>query len=202
MGLPETFRSSSAALACAEAFQRVVEPLLPSIAQDVEGSVGFPAAPRNIGDLVVAAANLAFAVEVYIKALLAELQINVPQTHDLGKLYAAIPQSLRNEIERSYDANWREHWYGKRASITIAKGPLEPPEWNDYRSQPKNLGAVLDRSGDVFSSWRYIYEFTEPVQSNYQFHHFEYGLLLSACHAIRAAISERTRNSPRKTTPT
>ncbi|HXY15457.1 MAG TPA: HEPN domain-containing protein [Terriglobales bacterium] len=188
MGQAKRDRDTSAALACAEAFQRIAEPLLPGIAQDVEGNVQFPHAPRNIGDLVVAAVNLAFAVELYIKALLAEFQINVPQTHDLGKLYDAIPQSLRNEIEKSYDTNWREHWYGKRASITIAKGPLEQPEWRDYRNQPKNLGAVLERSGDVFTSWRYIYEFTEPGQGSYQFHDFEYGLLLSACNAIRAAI--------------
>jgi len=161
----------------------------------VEGNTQFPHAPRNIGDLVVAAANLAFAVELYIKALLTELQINVPQTHDLSKLYAAIPQPFRNEIEKSYDANWREHWHGKRASITIAKGPVEQPEWSDYRSQPKDLGAVLDRSGDTFSSWRYIYEFTEPGQGSYQFHHFEYGLLLSACDAIRSVINEKVRNS-------
>jgi len=195
MGQPNRVRDTSAALACAEAFQRVAEPLLPGIGQDVEGNVQFPHAPRNIGDLVVAAANLAFAVELYVKALLAELQINVPQTHDLGKLYATIPQSLRNEIEKSYDTNWREHWYGKRASITIAKGPAEQPEWNDYRNQPKNLGAVLARSGDVFSSWRYIYEFTEPDRAGYQFHRFEYACLLCACPAIRSAIKGRLHNS-------
>ena len=191
--LPRRVRDTSAALVCAEAFQRLTEPFLARIAEDVEEGTQSPA--RNIGDLVAAAANLAFAVELYIKTLLAELQINVPQTHDLGKLYAAIPQSVRDDIEKSYAAR-RKDWYGRRASITIAKGPANQPKWDDYRSKSNDVGAVLDRSGDVFSSWRYIYEFTEPGQGNYQFHHFEYGLLLSACHAIRAAINDRLQNSP------
>jgi hypothetical protein len=136
----------------------------------------------------VAAANLAFALELYIKTLLAEFQINVPRGHDLGKLYGEIPQSVRDEIEKSY-ATWRKDWYGRRASITIAKGPANQPKWHDYRGKSNDLRALLDRSGDVFSSWRYIYEFTEPDQGNYQFHHFEYGLLLSACRAIQAVAT-------------
>jgi hypothetical protein len=190
---PKRVRDTNAALVCAEAFQRVAVPFLPTIAHDVEE--GTQSTPRDIGDLVVAAANLAFAVELYIKTLLAELQINVPRGHDLGKLYAEIPQSVRDEIEKSY-ATWRKDWYGRRASVTIAKGPAKQPKWDDYRSKSNDLGAVLDRSGDVFSSWRYIYEFTGPDQGNYQFHHFEYGLLLCACRAIRAAINDRLQNSP------
>jgi hypothetical protein len=143
---------------------------------------------------VAAAANPAFAAELYVKTFLAELQINVPQTHDLGKLYAAIPDSVRDEIEKSY-ATYRKNWYGRRASITIAKGPANEPKWDDYRSQAHDLGALLNRSGDVFSSWRYIYEFTEPDQGNYQFHQFEYGLLLSACDAMRVTLKKLLRNS-------
>ncbi len=190
---PRRHRDTSAALLCAEAFQRIAEPFLPRIAGYREGDTQSP--PPNIGDLVVCAANLAFAVELYIKTLLAEFQINVPQIHDLGKLYAEVPQPVRGEIQQSY-ATWRKDWYGRRASITIAKGPINPPEWDDHASQSNDLGAVLDRLGDVFTSWRYIYEFTEPDQGSYQFHRFEYGLLLSACHALRTSIDDRVQNSP------
>ena len=191
--LPRRDRDTSAALVCAEAFQRLAEPFLASIAEDVKEGTQSPS--RNIGDLVAVASNLAFAVELYIKTLLAQLQHDVPRGHDLGKLYVAIPEHVREEIEKSYDATWRTHWYGKRASITIAKGPADQPIWEDYRNRSKDLGALLTRSGDVFSSWRYIYEFTEPNQGNYQLHHFEYGLLISACEAIRAAINDRLQNS-------
>jgi len=184
-------RNTNASLLCAEAFQRVAEPLLPRIAGCDEGGTQSP--PPSLGDLVVAAANLAFALELFIKTLLAELGLDVPRGHDLGKLYREIPQSVRDEIEKSY-ASWKKDWYGRPASVTIAKGPLEQPGWGDYPSQSQDLTAVLERSGDVFSSWRYIYEFTAPDQGAYQFHHFEYGLLLSACRAIQTAINNRPQS--------
>jgi len=38
MGQPKRVRDTGAALACADAFQRIAEPLLSGIAQDTEGS--------------------------------------------------------------------------------------------------------------------------------------------------------------------
>lgn len=123
--LPRRDRNTSAALVCAEAFQRLAEPFLARIADDVKEGTQPPS--RNVGDLVAVASNLAFAVELYIKTLIAQLQHDVPRGHDLGKLYVAIPQHVREEIEKSYEATWRTHWYGKHASITIAKGPADQP---------------------------------------------------------------------------
>jgi hypothetical protein len=183
-------RDSNASLLCAEAFQRVAEPLLPKIASVKGTSPRSLSVPTGIGDLVVAAANLAFASELYIKTLLTELSIDVPRGHDLGKLYHEIPQAVRDEIEQAY-AECRKDWYGRQAAVTIAKGAVREPEWGDYRSQSQDIGAVLSRSGDAFSSWRYIYEFSGPDQGGYQFHHFEYGLLHCACRALRAAIEAR-----------
>jgi len=190
---PRRNRDISSSLDCAEAFQRAAEPFLHRIAEDVKGGGTQP--PSRIGDLVVAASNLAFAVELYIKTLLAQLQHDVPRGHNLGKLYDAIPQPVRDEIEKSCYAIWLRDWSGRHAGITIAKGPADTPKWNDHRIKSKHLGELLTIMGDVFSSWRYIYEFTEPSQSNYQFHRFEYGLLFSVCEAISAAINDRLQNS-------
>ena len=190
---PRRNRDISASLDCAKAFQRAAEPFLARITEDVKGGGTQP--PSHTGDLVVVASNLAFAVELYIKTLLAQLQHDVPKSHHLGKLYWEIPQNVRDEIEKSWREIVNRDWYGKRASITIVKGPADPPIRDDSRSRFICLEEVLGRSGDVFSSWRYIYEFTEPDQGNYQFHHFEYGLLSSACEAIRVAINERLQNS-------
>ena len=192
--LPPGDRNISASLDCAEAFQRASEPFLARIAKVVKGGGTQP--PSHIGDLVVAASTLAFAVELYIKTLLAQLSHDVPRGHDLGKLYAAIPQPVRHEIETSCFAIWKRDWYGRHAGITIAKGPADTPKWDDYRIKSKDLGQLLATMGDVFSSWRYVYEFTEPDQGNYQLHRFEYGLLFSVCEAIRASIDDRLQNSP------
>lgn len=190
---PERQRDAASAFACAEAFRRLAEPFLARIGVDVKERT--ESTPANLGDLVAAAANLAFAIELYIKALLDLLRSDVPQIHDLGKLYASLPLPAQAEIEGSYES-WRKEWYGKRASITIAKGPTAAPEWDDTRAESHGLASVLERSGDVFSSWRYIYEFTQPTHGSHQFHRFEYGLLLSACRAIRSAVDDRLQNPP------
>ncbi len=130
----EKQRDVQAGLACAEAFQRLSEPVIYGIAEGLEEGRQGPSAA--FGDLVVSAANLAFALELYLKTLLAQRDLPVPQHHNLRQLYDALPVPAR----------------------------------------------------DCFQSWRYIWEYTEPPDTHYQTHEFEYGLLLSACVAVRAAI--------------
>ncbi len=86
--------------------------------------------------------------------------------------------------------------FNLRSSVVTISGPADPPKWDDYRRKSKDLGQLLTIMGDVFSSWRYVYEFLDPDQGNYQLHRFEYGLLFSLCEAIRAAIDDRLQNSP------
>lgn len=188
---PGRSRDFRACLVSAEAFQRLAEPIIARITQDVESGVQDPS--RELGDLVASAANLGFAVELYLKALLELLDVTVPKHHHLGRLYQTLPQEVRTETEQRYDATWRTQWSGKRASITVAKGPRDEPTWNAYRDESKKLGPLLERSKDLFQEWRYAYEFTQSADSPYQFHQFEYGLLLCACEPIRAAIGRRVQ---------
>ena len=92
-----------AGLACAEAFLRIAEPLVSRIGEDVgEGTQPHPF-PPSVGDLVVTATNLAFAIELYIKAILVLSQVDVPrgrEGHYLGKLYSLMPQHFKVIIER------------------------------------------------------------------------------------------------------
>ncbi len=194
---PRSLRDVRAGLVCAEAFQKLAEPFIERIATDLrEGTQDHPSI--EIGDLVACATNLAFALELYMKTLLAQLELTIPHTHDLRHLYDAIPHQVRTQIEHDYDDAWRSQWYGRRASITVAKGPLDQPAWNDYRKDSKQLGELLRRSCDLFQSWRYIYELTEPEDGAYQFHQFEYGLLLCACQAIRASVMTHLDEMPRE----
>lgn len=188
------YRDIRAGLVCAEAFQRLAELFIERIGEDVKaGAHEDP--PRELGDLVGSATNLAFALELYLKTLLTQLDLTVPQDHDLRNQYDALPLEVRAQIEERYEKAW-PRWYGKRASITIAKGPRDEPNWNDYRNMSKELGELLGRSRDLFQSWRYIYEVTVPNDSSYQFHEFEYGLLLCACQAVRESIMERLEGTP------
>jgi len=146
-----------------------------------------------MGDMVAAATNLAFAIELYIKVILTVSKIAVPigrEGHDLGKLYAAMPQHFRGVIGRSYEETRKEDWNGKYPSITVSIGQVSAgiPKWDDDRSESLDLDALLIRSSNIFTSWRYIYEFKKPDPGGWQFHRLEYGLLLSACRAMRDTI--------------
>jgi hypothetical protein len=184
-----------AAVSCAEAFLRLAEPVVIRIGKDVPESTtqSRPFLP-SMGDVAAAATNLAFAIELYIKGILIASRIEPPtgrDGHNLGKLYAALPPHFKDVIERSYEETRKNDWNGRYPSIIVAMRP-EPanlPKWDDNRSQSLGLGPLLDRSSDIFSSWRYIYEFKNPGEGGWKSRHFEYGLLLSACRAMRDTIN-------------
>lgn len=185
---PERSRDFSASLACAVAFQQLAEPFISRIARDVkEGRHNHP--DDDVGNLVACAVNLAFALELYMKTLLGQLAMPFPRSHDLRELHDLLPEGIRAELSKAYTA-FAQQWVGKHASVTIAKGPADTPSWNDYRNVSNDLPSVLKRSSDLFQAWRYIWEFTVPEDSQYQFHQFEYGLLLCACNAARAVCGK------------
>ncbi|MGA2180224.1 MAG: HEPN domain-containing protein [Verrucomicrobiota bacterium] len=178
-----------AALACAEAFLRLAEPVVIRIGKDMEESTKSHPFLPSMGDVAAAATNLAFAIELYIKAILITSKTD-KHGHDLGKLYAAMPRHFKDVIENSYEETRKKDWNGRYPSITVAMRPVPAnlPKWNDNCSEPLDLGALLNRSSDIFTSWRYIYEFKNADKGGWQSHCFEYGLLLSACRAMRDTI--------------
>jgi HEPN domain-containing protein len=184
-------RSSQAALVCGEAFQRLAHELIPRIgAIEEKPSQGMS---RELADVVACATNIGFAIELYLKALLTQLDLPVPQVHDLRTLYDAIPQPVRELIESVYDTELPHvvRQLCGRVSFTVAKGPPERPPRDDNTKASLALPDVLARSRDLFQSWRYIFEFTQPQGSSYQSHKFEYGLLWCAAEAIRVEITVR-----------
>jgi len=183
-------RDAQIALVCGEAFQRLAAEFIPRIGAIEEEPA--QAMSNELGDLVACATNLGFAVELYLKALLMQLDLPVPQVHDLRALYDAIPQPVRVIIEDVYEAKWPDQarQLRGRVSFTLARGPLEEPQWDDYKVSPA-LPDLLARSRDIFQSWRYVFEFSQPEHNPYQFHQFEYGLLWCAAEAIRVEVTVR-----------
>ena len=193
---PKKERDAQAALVCGEAFQRLAAEFIPRIAAIKEQPA--QAMSNELGDLVACATNLGFAIELYLKALLTQLDLPVPQVHDLRALYDGIPQPVRALIEQVYDGEWPEQLrILPHTSFTLARGPLEEPPWDDYKGSPA-LPDLLARSRDLFQSWRYVFEFSQPEHNPYQFHQFEYGLLWCAAEAIRVEITVRLRGMEEK----
>ena len=101
-------------LACADAFRRLAQPLIPGIRSLPEGAGADP--DEGIGDLAACAANMAFALELYLKLMIALPGGQVPHTHDLRRLYDALPDWMRMKVVERY----REK--GPFRVITLATG--------------------------------------------------------------------------------
>lgn len=183
--------SSMAALRCAESFERLATTFLEQIATKV-GEGTYTQVPEGLGEVVSSATTLGLALELYLKALQTQCASQYARTHDLRKLYDELPEDVRVEIESSYEVSLRSIRPGDRRAITIAPGPTARPAWRDYTKESKKLRDVLTRSRDVFTSWRYIFAPTQEMASGgYEFHNYEYRLLLFACDAVRTAILSR-----------
>jgi hypothetical protein len=184
-------RLAHVALMCGEAFQRSAERLIPRIWELKEGSSAITMSDE-FGDLVVCATNLAFALELYLKALLTQHDLPVAQNHDLRALYDGLPQTVRELIESVYNKALKDE-VGRmeaRTSILIAWGPSERPLFQDSKEWPA-LPDVLARSKDLFQSWRYAFEFSPPDGSPYHFRQFEYCFLRCAAEVVRVEATMR-----------
>ncbi len=184
-------RDVQAALVCGEAYQRLAEKFIPMIGTIKEES--FQDMSNEVGNLVACATNLGFAIELYLKAILSQLDLQVPFEHDLRSLYDRIPQPVRDIIVGVYDEALPDEvrqLHG-RVSFTLAIGPAERPAWNDNTKESLALPDVLARSRNLFESWRYIFELSLPENSKYQFYKFEYVPLRCAAEAMRVEIRIR-----------
>ncbi|MBF8254163.1 MAG: hypothetical protein HW373_858, partial [Deltaproteobacteria bacterium] len=183
------------ALACADSFLKAAQSSIdPERIRKAlpEGQFGIAEHGHALGDLAVCATNLAFAIEIYLKCLRA--QVGLPTRtqgsgHDLWKLYEDLPAHTRKEIEERYERG-RTHPHPTYASITFShsRNP-KPPVWSDIAEKSMCVAEVLKRSKDVFVSWRYVFEVKDSYgETGHQLHTFEYLLLLFACTAINAVI--------------
>ena len=178
------------ALVCADSFLKTAQSFIDikRIHQELpEGPVGTygPA----FGDLAVCATNLAFALEIYLKCLRAQLGLPQARGHDLWELYSDLPSRIKSAIETRYERG-RTNPSPAYASISFAL-TRRPDKliWQDLGLASMKLEDVLKRSKDVFVSWRYIFEFRNAEDENsHEVHRFEYLLLLLGCVAINEAI--------------
>jgi hypothetical protein len=185
-----------AALACADSFLNTAKSLLDSrsIADELpEGRMGYFG--QSFGNLAACATNLAFALEIYLKTLRVQHGLPAcpqgkgPNRHDLSKMYNDLPAAVRAVMEARFDAARKLQHPAQNAAITFALSPSPKlPPWPDRRSQSTKLGDILERSKDVFVSWRYVFEFEIPDGEAHRMRSFEYLFLFMACEAVNAAI--------------
>src|SRR6266487_1480225 len=90
-------------LQSADAFRRAARSFCEQVAR-LPTDEAMAEARKDIGAMIAAATNLAFAIELYMKALRIIYGLGPKWTHHLGKLYADLPSRLRHSIEVAYEA--------------------------------------------------------------------------------------------------
>jgi hypothetical protein len=180
------FLSADAFRACSRSFRQKVAGLSIGAANTE--------ATKDMGGLVASAANLALSVELYLKALRMATGRAPNRVHALGKLYADLPQDLRQSVEAAYEAIPKPAPAGEAIALDLSikrkDGPEEvrPPK---PLKPDHSLASVLQRSSVVFETWRYLYEAGElgKVNPRYEFHYL--GVAADVLHSHAESVLER-----------
>jgi HEPN domain-containing protein len=151
-------------------------------------------ATKDLGGLMASATNLALSVELYLKALRMATGRAPNRIHALDKLYADLPQDLRQSVEAAYGARPKPALDGEAIAVDLSikrkDGPEEvrPPK---TVKPDHSLPLVLQRSSAVFETWRYLYESGElgKVNPRYEFHYL--GVAADVLHEHADRVVQR-----------
>jgi|SRR4029450_8415401 hypothetical protein len=124
-----------------------------------------PVEDDDFGAMVASATNLAFAIELYVKALRMLNKLGPMHTHDLFNLYASLPKSLRLAIEATYEAGLKKLDPSASPFVVVRIAHRDAPQEDRSRIEQlppdvanTSLERVLERSRDLFERWRYLYD--------------------------------------------
>jgi hypothetical protein len=143
----------------------------------------------NKGRLIAASVNLAFAVELYLKASALTTTGRAKKTHDLVKLFRDLPKDVADSIERCY--RYRiEHKAEKRDPlvelwISTTEEDIPPGEQDKYRLNRlggEDVVSLLIAERKAFETWRYVFgeKLTQNRPMCIQFHYFRMAVLVNA----------------------
>jgi|GEM_PF-2977718 len=105
------------------------------------------------GRTVATAINLSLAAELSMKSILAAYKLKIPRTHDLYKLYVALPPDLRCQLSPDFvrlKAN-------NMCVISLGRGPTASGLKNS-KEPDDPLEAAMMRSRNTFDDFRFVYE--------------------------------------------
>ena len=149
----------------------------------------------NLGEIFAAATNLALAIELYLKSLAIATGSPVLRTHNLLKLFDALPQVLRESIELKFRLRMddlEKQGDSVALHLAITSIPVPPP----IESVPVpdaeslNLRGVLDGEKDAFKTWRYMHESGPDFPVHFS---LEYGRLGVIANALQDHFGTKPR---------
>ena len=120
------------------------------------------------GPLIAATANLAFLIELYLKATAKITLGHAPHGHNLLKLFDELPEDIRQSIDGCY--RYRCSCLKSKLlaiEFTITTTPIEPTAeqkrpWRINSVAGDDVRSLLEAEQDAFQIWRYLYEAHAP----------------------------------------
>lgn len=145
------------------------------------------------GQLIAAATNLVFSIELYFKSLTIKTGRPYINTHNLLKLFQNLPEKLQNSIQSGYEERMKQLSLPEGESIAleiwITKEKFEEKQFNKISSlkDPENsIIVLLENEQDAFRTWRYLYEFDK--NEKYLKYKLEYKRLCVLANIIQSHI--------------
>ena len=162
----------------------------------LEINVAHVEAAKDAGSMIASAVNVAFSIELYLKALRILRNQRPNRTHDLSALYMELPTEVRESIEAEYETVPKPDPVGPAIALQVQIAHKDASA-QDRASSMKgpidhSLPAVLQRSRAVFETWRYLLDQGEPRKVkvlNYEFHYL--GVAADVLHAHVARELEK-----------
>ncbi len=182
-----------AALECGDAFFRLAQPFISAVPSRFEEAQTF--AGEKLGDMSAAAVNLALAIEIYLKALIANSGKPFPNEHTLATLFDELPSGLQKTISTQYEEG-TQHQKASDSSagalqVEVVRRDSSRPaaEWRQF---PRGFKALLQRNARNFVAWRYLFasETREGAPLSFEFENMNIGArilrrLLPETEAVR-----------------
>lgn len=181
--VPRPLPDIGVAVICGDAYVRSARRIVSLIPLDMTDAAKYGA--LNLGEMAVAATNLALALELYLKAQITQTGAPFPEVHPLSQLYALISKEVREKVERNYGPrvaalNLRE---ASGFKLQINKAETDRP-FDADKPHPAGVKALLQRSARTFVTWRYLFAHGETISGEPL--SFEYAPLLIVAEELRS----------------
>jgi hypothetical protein len=171
----------------AHAFAECARPFLVTVEDDNVNRIGR-------GELIASAANLALALELYLKALWmleGRTPPKGPRGHDLAMLYEGLPADLRGELETRFDTINNRTGVRRRAFRVGVIPPEQERPAPSSGSRVNSLPLILERARNDYTTWRYLHEHSRSGEL--ETWDFEYLGLSIARDVLATTADERVR---------
>ena len=123
---------------------------------------GVSESAEGIGYGVASSINLLFAIELFLKGVLATFRIGFGDDHDLWRLYTKFPRDVQVALEHAYDERDGPE-QRQRLAVSLASRPFRR---GDFPSEApvSGLREVLKRSREAYGKFRYAFEIDEGFE--------------------------------------